>query len=122
MVKKKKNTYYTEWPIYSSLREPIYFLNEPKTEYGDKLLLEDLLWITARARYRNYRNKFIDQNRNTLVNLLQGETGHKRLDELMEKLKKENLEELYKIIKRYSNYLPQQKRNDLIRSLTRHKI
>jgi len=56
------------------------------------------------------------------VNLLQGETGHKRLDELMEKLKKENLEELYKIIKRYSNYLPQQKRNDLIRSLTRHKI
>jgi len=119
---KKKNTYYTEWPIYSSLRELIYFLNEPKTEYGDKLLLEDLLWITARARYRNYRNKFIDQNRNTLVNLLQGETGHKRLDELMEKLKKENLEEFYKIIKRYSNYLPQQKRNDLIRSLTRHKI
>lgn len=84
---KKKNTYYTEWPIYSSLRVLIYFLNEPQTEYRDKLLLEDLLWITAHARYRNYRNKFIDQNRNILVNLLQGETGHKTLYELMKNLK-----------------------------------
>jgi len=32
--------------------------------------------------------------------------------EQMEKLKNENLKEFYKIIKRYSNYLPQQKRND----------
>ena len=68
---EKKNTYYTEWPIYSTLRELIYLLNEPQPEYSDNLLLENLLWID-KPEHARYRNKFIDQNRKILVRLLQG--------------------------------------------------
>jgi len=89
IIKKKKNkryTYYTEWPIYSSLRELIYLLNGPQKEYKDNLLLKDLLWI-AEPKHARDRNKFIDQNRKTLVKILQGETSHETLDGLMKNLK-----------------------------------
>ncbi len=114
---EKQNTYYTEWPIYSTLRMLIDFLNNPAPAYDNKLLLEDLLWITDPHR-RRYRNNFVEQNRNSFVSLLYNETHHETLDTIMKKLRDDDWWYFFHYrIGKYFVGLPTKKRMQLIKYL-----